>query len=167
MRRDSSVLARITSSPRKGPTHRTRILTAALLASVLAAPLVAHAAPVPAFGQQYLRCFRDEGGNLHEVVEKMPETPPPTIWVQPPTTTTTLPQMNFNYTPQVHCVVACCDGEWGPMSSLDQCNETSSMFRNNCPKPRVLGPSLEWIRAFRQSCGNDNGMSCHCEARYH
>jgi hypothetical protein len=136
---------------------------ALLLATVASAQIP----PTP-----YLRCFRDEGGKLHEVLEKMPDAPPPTIQVPPPTTTTTLPSLSFSYTPKLHWRLVCLSGVgWGPWLATDNCLSARSWLIQTCPKKRVDKTdgfsSGEEIRVFRQGCGADNGMSCRCTPEYY
>lgn len=131
--------------------------------------LLASFATVQSAGAQYLKCFRDEGGVLHEVFEKMPEaTPPPTIQVVPPTTTTTVPPVTLHHQVQTYWRLHCPNGlMWGLWTNVYECTDWSAWIRENCPKKYVRGPSKEWIRAFRSSCPPDNGMSCRCLPEYH
>src|SRR5262245_122455 len=132
-----------------------------------------------AYGQQsppYLKCFRDEGGVLHEAKDRMPESPPPTIQIPPPpppsTTTTTLPSYSFNYTPQLFWKLNCPGGVfWGPFTSSDQCIATRGWLTLMCPRKRVDTKdgfkSLDEIRLFREGCGDHNGVQCSCQPEYH
>jgi hypothetical protein len=130
--------------------------------------------------QQYLKCFRDEGGVLHEVQDRMPETPPtlPPFRSQPPpttpptTTTTTIPPISFNYTPQLFWRLYCPNSiTYGPFTASLDCVNQRAWVQTLCPRKRVDRSdgfvSVEQIRMFRLSCGIDNGMSCTCLTEYH
>jgi hypothetical protein len=138
-----------------------------LLAIALLATTTAHA--------QYLQCFRDEAGVLHEVKTRMPETPPPTIPVPPPAAPpppATQPPLTFNYTPQLHWRLICPnDVFYGPWTDVATCTTARGWVVRTCPKKRVDKTdgfsSLEQIRIFREGCSTDNGVSCHCQSEYH
>jgi hypothetical protein len=122
---------------------------------------------------QYLKCFRDEGGVLHEVRDKMPDqAPPPTIHVNPPTTTTTtLPGLSFNHELKTYWHLMCPNNivyQW--FTRVEDCTQQREWLAVMCPRPRVDTRdgfrSLDHIRKFRLSCGTDNGLSCHCTPEY-
>jgi|SRR5262245_7176843 len=165
---------------KRGTTDMKRMMIFGMVLAALAGAFGAIAQVVPQ--PPYLKCFRDEGGNLHEVFEKMPdpppqpkpraETPPPTIQVVPPTpTTTTLPSFSFNYTPKLYWRLRCPTGVmWGPYTDAGECIMQRAWLNATCPKKRVDRrdgfTSVEAIRLFRQACGADNGISCSCQPEY-
>jgi|SRR5262245_36639487 len=161
---------------KRGTTDMKRTMIVGMVLAALAGAFRATAQVVPQ--PPYLKCFRDEGGALHEVLEKMPdppppraEVPPPTIPIQPPTTTT-LPSYSFSYTPRSYWRLYCPTGVmWGPYTESIECLNARSWLLATCPKKRVDWhdgfTSIESIRLFRQGCGTDNGVSCSCQVEYH